>query len=321
MSSEIIDEVLFHVGYHKTATTLLQKTLFSEEIGYFISDRSKRNCIIDAFVSPSCLAGANVAKLKDLFSETKICDARQMKVVSHERLAGYPATGGVDQEIIARRIKENFPNARILMVIREQNDIILSMYYQYIVDGGALSLRDYLSGTDRMLHRYPQFSFEYYDYIEAFKMYQNLFGASNVLCLPYEMLISEPERFLNSILEFCDFTSAATGFGDRIASNRINSRKSILELCMRRLANKIFRTQLSNYGFKAITRRQLNAGFKRLSPYFPVVKAIENRQDLKARSVIRRTIMNRYRRSNSDLSQMLGMDLGYYGYDTESSAN
>ena len=135
------------------------------------------------------------------------------------------------------------------------------------------------------------------------------------------MLISEPERFLNSILEFCDFTSAATGFGDRIASNRINSRKSILELCMRRLANKIFRTQLSNYGFKAITRRQLNAGFKRLSPYFPVVKAIENRQDLKARSVIRRTIMNRYRRSNSDLSQMLGMDLGYYGYDTESSAN
>lgn len=316
MRNITMGKFLFHIGYHKTATSLLQKILFAGDAGYFVSEPAKRQRIIETFVSPPPLEGANVTELQDLLSSLQHYDDGLVRVFSHERLAGYPSSGGIDQEIVALRIKNHFPSARILMVIREQKDMILSMYYQYVFDGGSLKLKDYLSGVERILHRSPQFSFEYYDYIKAFQMYQRHFGAENVLCLPYEMLSTQPKLFLNAIFAFCDLGAPPACVVDKISSTRVNSRKSALELYMRRFANKLFRTQLSDYGLKTISNGQLTAGFKKFSPYFPVVTAIENRQDKKSRGLIKLATMNRYQRSNSELSRLIKVNLGDYGYET-----
>ena len=65
-------------------------------------------------------------------------------VLSYERLSGNPHSGGYDSKEIANRLVQVFPDAKILIVIREQKDIILSTYKQYIIEGGACTVKRYL---------------------------------------------------------------------------------------------------------------------------------------------------------------------------------
>ena len=308
-------KVIFHVGYHKTASSLLQKNFFSNEHHGFISGATNRNEIVEAFVAPAPLQGVSQQKLNNLQQKVRNISGDKTIVFSHERLAGYPASGGFDQEIIARRMKECFPEAQIIMVIREQKDMIKSMYLQYISDGGSLSLHKYLSGVDRKLYRKPQFIFEYYDYLAALRMYQKYFGFDNVLCLPYEMLKYSPGTFLNAITKFCDIDEVSDAAVDDVVSSRVNPNRSYVELSIRRFANKLFRTQLSDYGFQILSNAQLTVGFKRISKYFPKWIFLTQYQDGKMKAIISEKVGDRYARSNIELSELIGFDLDSYGYD------
>ena len=75
----------------------------------------------------------------------KIEVGSRVPVISYERLSGNPHAGRFDARTIADRIKAAFPKARIFCVIREQNDMILSTYFQYLKIGGTDSVRDYLT--------------------------------------------------------------------------------------------------------------------------------------------------------------------------------
>ena len=317
MSNRLNNKFLFHVGYHKTGSALLQKILFSGTFGYFASDHEKRQQIIEAFVSPPPLDGADVAELQRLLQNYSDYDDSLVRVISHERLAGYPASGGIDQGIIALRIKEHFPDARILMVVREQDDIILSMYYQYIRDGGSLSLKNYLLGIDRQLHRSPQFSFEYYEYDKALDMYRAHFGHDHVLCLPYEMLACRPDLFIKLLFNFCQLGEPPAHVIKTISSTRVNSRRSILELYFFRFANKVFRTQLSDYGCQGMSLGQLRGVFDKFSHRIPQSTVIKERQEIKDKETIRSMSMNRYQKSNSALGKLINVELADYGYNTQ----
>ena len=55
-------------------------------------------------------------------------DEAKVPVISHERLSGYPHSGGHDSKEIAHRLAAVFPNAKVVIVIREQKSMILSNY-------------------------------------------------------------------------------------------------------------------------------------------------------------------------------------------------
>ena len=61
-------------------------------------------------------------------------------MVSFPRLSGHPYSGGYDSRMIADRVAEVFPEARILIVIREQRSMIVSTYKQYVNAGGEARL-------------------------------------------------------------------------------------------------------------------------------------------------------------------------------------
>ena len=63
-------------------------------------------------------------------------------IYSNERLSGGPHTGGSDSAEIARRIKICAPSSKIIIIIREQEDMILSSYSQYIRAVGSASLKE-----------------------------------------------------------------------------------------------------------------------------------------------------------------------------------
>lgn len=313
-------EILVHVGYHKTASSLLQNEIFGEQAYGFLSTPNVRTRIVEAFVSPPPLFGANPAAVSDILQSLDNNAPGFTRVVSHERLSGYPASGGIDQEIIARRIKESLPGSRIMMVIREQKDMILSMYYQYIIDGGSLSLTDYLTGVDRHLARSPQFLFEYYDYVRAFRMYQQHFGVENVLCLPYEMLKSDPERFLLCVAKFCSLNVFPDSASERISRKKVNSRRTHLELGLRRLGNKIFRTQLSDYGCRLVSYPELSAAFERISKFFPAFLDGDRVLSARATHVVSAHVMDRFSKGNAELARMIKIPLERFGYEVRAAS-
>lgn len=203
-------DVLIHIGYHKTASTWLQNELFIDESSVFrpISKKAKGVAsLANLFFKSS--DGHILSSFDDNTEEIErerqtIFQKKSFKnkiaVLSHERLSGNPHSGGFDSKIIANRLKNVFPDAKILIVIREQKSFILSNYMQYLSIGGYKSISEYLQ-TDYD-GKIPFFSAEHIRYYPLIQYYQQLFGTEKVLVLPYEMFKLTPEAFVEKLSQF-----------------------------------------------------------------------------------------------------------------------
>lgn len=183
------ERVLLHIGYHKTATTWFQSELFSrQDLGF--ASLSDRNLVHKALCIPHPLADGPNESIRRLVSEAQRATVRDLHfVISHERLSGYPASGGFDSRLIADRLKLHFPNARIFCLFREQAAMILSAWRQQVVDGGGLSLRRFLNPPEPNIRRMPMFDPAMYRYSRLLDHYRALFGADHVLFHPYELFV------------------------------------------------------------------------------------------------------------------------------------
>ena len=98
---------------------------------------------------------------------------------------------------IAKRIKNKFPYAKILIVIREQTSWLLSNYFQYLSAGGTHNLKKYLN--TKYDGKRPGFAPNHIEYHRLIKDYQSKFGSKNVLVLPYEIFDSDKVIFFISL--------------------------------------------------------------------------------------------------------------------------
>jgi hypothetical protein len=191
--------LLFHIGYHKTGTSFLQKQVFEMNNSF---NRINQYKINRALIYPGPFHFD--IELAKSFIDNGIRD-NVINVFSNERLSGAPHEGGRDAKGIADRIKLVAPNAKILVVVREQISAISSSYNQYIRAVGSLSLSEYLnSSTKRDLVKFRKEHFEYHHLISH---YIGLFGRENVLCIPFEVLVTDPNLFIDVVLDFADVSS------------------------------------------------------------------------------------------------------------------
>ncbi|WP_353777694.1 sulfotransferase domain-containing protein [Winogradskyella sp. 3972H.M.0a.05] len=206
------ENVLIHIGLHKTGTTWLQNEVFASDSDIFepLSPPGKfrkhstlaKDFVFDNDLNLLNSFDDNEAQIKRELKAILDSKANNNKiwVMSHERLSGYPSSSAFDASIIARRIHKIFPNGKILIMIREQQSWLLSNYFQYLKEGGTLSLKKYLHTSYD--GRIPGFSLNYLKYHHIIEGYQNRFGKDNVLVLPYELLIRDKDLFTKSLGEF-----------------------------------------------------------------------------------------------------------------------
>ncbi|MGI9355126.1 MAG: hypothetical protein ACR2PF_08210 [Rhizobiaceae bacterium] len=176
--------LLVHIGYHKTATTWLQLSLFCPEHGF--AQVMTHDEIFAHVVTPHELdfdADAARALLKNRRGQGA---AGQADVVSLEALVGQPFHGGRESEIYARRLKEITADARILITIREQCRMIASVYMQYLRRGGTLSPQAFFEGEAE--GGFFGFDTAHFEYDRLVRLYQSIFGPENVLVLPQERI-------------------------------------------------------------------------------------------------------------------------------------
>ncbi|MEM8537605.1 MAG: hypothetical protein AAGF56_07065 [Pseudomonadota bacterium] len=198
--------ILIHIGYHKTATTWMQKHLFLPHHGY--QQIMTHQEVFDLIVRPHGLrfeADPARALIKDRLSEVA---PDHVPVISSEILSGHPFQGGHESDVFAERLAQIAPGSRILITIRDQMRIIPSVYMQYLQRGGTMCYRQFLAGTSQP--GYFGFTPEHFEYDVLLRHYQGLFGTESTYVSTQEALKQDMQAASTALAAFAEATRFTT---------------------------------------------------------------------------------------------------------------
>ena len=306
---------LIHIGFHKTGSSLLQRQVFaSREVGFF-QPCNKAELIHRAFILRDPGQPCEPRALAELHQAHATAQSQdQVMVLSHERLSGYPASGGYDQFDIAHRLAEGFPDANVLIVIREQRSAMLSMYLQTISDGSALTLKEFLDPPEAHIRRQPLFRKSFYAYHTLIARYQALFGEDKVKVLPYEWLRTQPGHFAAELVEFSGAEPRPDIDVNQLVDSPLNPSLPVAFQMMRRQSNKLLRSQLSNSGPIMIPATSVQAAVKKIRPALLPLSVFDAPLKRRLRKLIAQHTNGVYADSNSEVEALTGLDLRSLGY-------
>ncbi len=300
---------LLHIGYQKTGTTWLQEYFFTVDGPVF--RRADRRTVNELFVRPNPLdfdAAATRRALEPFMAETRAAGA--LPVLSQERLSGAITLGGYDCKEIAERLAAVYPGARVLIVIRKQDGMILSNYKQYARTGGVMPLKRFLRPSKRVRSQ-AQFDLAFFEYDRLIRAYRELFGPERVLVLTYESLREDPAGFIAAVAGFCGVpVPPMTGLGETR-----NTSYSGPILAVKRWFNHVFVNVPDNPGclIPVGENRLVKKAFARINRLVPGFLA--RWADRRMLEAIRAAAGDRYRASNALTAKLTGLDLASWGYD------
>jgi hypothetical protein len=298
--------LLIHIGYHKTGTSWLQQYVWRSTVLGFgrISGEGRAK---EAIVAPHDLEFDPDA-CRSVFAG-RIATAEQrglVPVLSAERLCGDMLYGAYDSATIARRLAAVWPEAKVLAVVREQREMILSSYREYVAGGGLLRLEDYLRRPPaRFPHPWP-FNPVHFEYVRLVGLYRQLLP--EVLVLPYELFRDDARAFVGGIVEFAG-APAASGAIDALPTDVV-ANPAAAGVGLRRPANLLLRGRLNPwapFGAKSGAGKLLADAVDRAAALPP-----DDRE--RQLAIVSECIGPRYRESNRRLAELVGLDLGAFGY-------
>lgn len=304
--------VVLHVGLHKTGTTWLQRRIFAAKHGRELQYCGDIDLIYRQFLIPgpgdfsAATARAAFAPLLE-----QAAGNGQPVVISGENLAGRPFHARHLREITAGRLAETFPEARILLTIREQNAIISSMYGQYLRFGYSSSLQAFLQEPPPGAAYQPVLDRSFYDYARLIETYERFFPRDRILVAPFEWMLAEPDALLARLSAATE--TVLTPVGTETARRVENSAWSDLAYEALRHLNR-FDSQDSRWQRKPLLLRP-NAIAARIDRLTPDRLRRSMRKARKA--LIDEMIGDRYAASNRVASERIGIDLAAYGYRAE----
>ncbi|MBX9695991.1 MAG: sulfotransferase [Cyanobacteria bacterium] len=310
------DSILFHIGYHKTGTTWLQAHLFTNsDLGLRLMDR---DFVRTRMMVPGPFEfDANGTREQFNSMVSKIEATQLTPVISNEGLSGSPHAGGYNSKELADRIYAVCPQARILIVVREQQSAILSNYAQYVSIGGRASLQDYVQPKKRWQTRIPLFRLEHFKYHLLVSYYKKLFGANNVTVLPYELFVAEPEQFVERVLNSCRVPVKAEELSQLPFERKENKKRSASGLETKRLLNvfyplETFHNLQTNTPQEAWRRSFVDTTADLVGKLCP--PSLDDALNQKNRQWLKEFLADTYAESNAIISADCGLELSRWGY-------
>lgn len=292
---------LIHIGMPKCGSTWLQRHFFNHKHGYhrcygpleshfgFIGSRPFN------WIPPPTIhleqAGTRVP------------------VITSEALSGNPMSGGDNAGAILHRLHATLPQAKVLIVIREQRAMLRSLYQLLINWGSPYSIYD-LMGND-FTGQVARFHREYLCYDRLINGYINAFGEDQVLVLPMELFQSRPLEFLGAVNEFCAVDQQRYPILAE-TEKRENPSRTLASLGCKRFYNRfIARTEFNVNGFHSPQKIQGVANFNLRLP-----AAVDRWQESHFADKVEKLTGNYYAQSNRKTQKLTGLDLGTFGYKT-----
>jgi len=303
-------DLLIHIGLPKAGSSWLEDNIFSKSAGFFIPFEINERSVAPLFVrdcngrilSPFDDNKKEIdSKLNELL---KISEGKY--VISDESLSGVVGGGGFNSKDIAWRLNRVFSEAKILIVVRKQTDMIVSTYSQYIYAGGRKSLKKYLREN---YYREPSFNLHFFRYLELIDEYQRLFGLKNVLILPYELLCLEPSIFFNRLSDFVDLDVNSLHHSCYVNKTKGYLFKSVFKLLFGGFVNHY---NVNEKGFATIFSKNLIRVRKVL--YNVSIPFFDSRIKRRQLRIVEKELGCKFEESNKKLSELIGIDLSQYGY-------
>lgn len=192
---------VIHAGYTTTGASWLRRCLFNIRPSPFQLALGRQD-VFRTIIQPTEL-NFDPKTVSALWEETiSKLDPLSVPVVSHERLCGSAHSGGYDSAILARRLKKMIPEAKIIIVIKRQEDMLLACYDRYVRHSyGSMPLYQYVKPIIRGRGAIPEFSLEFFHYHKLLFYYEKLFKKNNLLVLPFELILENPRAFIIKILQ------------------------------------------------------------------------------------------------------------------------
>lgn len=308
-----MSEQIIHIGYPKTASSWLQRFVFNNnKIGL---ETISRGVIQAELLLPNDLQFDEDKAFSRVHSEIeKIKKEGKTPVLSHEHFSGHAQSGGYYNYNLAKRLKNLFREAKVIIVIRNQLDMIYSSYLHYIKTGGRCNIKRFLNPPKDGI--VPLFRYEYFEYHKLIKIYRDFYGKENVLVLPYELFLNKPRHYVEEIATFVKFSLPSNL---QMPFKKIEN-KSIrgIGILLKRYANRlIFNKSSVNPDVPVVAsptvewliRGMINK-FSDLIPK-PINRKIKNNLVNK----IRKNINGRYSESNEKTAKMIQRNLRQYNYE------
>jgi hypothetical protein len=295
-------KTLFHIGYHKTGTSWLQQV-------YFPAHPSLR-LVCDPYQpweDPflQSVIGLHDRKF-DCHQSVNHLDRQvsakgpwrqdDVPVISAERLSGHPYSGGYDSFWIAERIRACSKDALILCVVRNQVDMITSVYKQLVLEGYPACLKRWLESRH---WKGAGFDYSLYEYDLLAKKYLSLFESERVCILPYELMCLDRPTFLKRICDFVGIPEIVAPSPDRIVHPSLPNRN----LFLFRLLNHFRRSELNPFPLVTVSDRLVLAA--RSALHRSMRRCFSQDADLLG-SHKRAEIETHYRDSNVRLQELVG---------------
>lgn len=303
---------VFHIGYVKTATTFLQRNVFARaDLGMALAGgpRSRGHIVADLVLADDY--AFDPAALATRFAELEAPQRAQglLPIWSEEVLLGDPLAGRYDGPANLRRLHAAFPQARILITIREQRAMALSMLREYAKQGGTAPPADFIGTGSEDPAFSPLLRPDFLRFERAVGFCRDAFGPDRVLVLPQEMLRADPQGYFDRLGRFLDLPlvppAPGTVGGDNVG---------------RGLAAAAFNRGLNRLIRRSPLRRDAGLAWRakdRAVRWFD--RAVPQMLDAQIEARLRAMIATRYRGAfaagNRVLAGMTGLDLEGYGYD------
>ena len=223
--------ILLHVGVGKSGTTALQENIFSKM--HHVDCLGRPNHLISSYQRFS--EGIQTAENQQLHEEARdflqlIKESKNNRIIiSDETLLGK----FLPMSVVSDRLNQFFPDAHVLITIRNQSTAIKSFY----ADSGR-----FLKGTPISRRGGIQVSFEEYfdfnidrkngffrslDYYDLANCFIKSFGKNNVSVMLFEHMVNRPDYFFEKVGRLLD-TSASELLelwkGDQVRNKRESAR-------------------------------------------------------------------------------------------------
>lgn len=229
---------IVHVGFPKTATTFLQWEIFPKLEGINYVDYRDCGKIFPPLIYLDDL-DYNSTEVAQTLKTYKKGDSN---LFSFESLAGAPFIfKGLGRSKIPQRLK-NLGFDKAVITIRDQVDILDSLYRQYVIQGGVMRCKDFLNRDNKWSLYVRVFNPDYLKYDSLISKYQEVFGVENVLVLTNESLKSNQDNYLGELQKFIGYNLSKSS-----NHRKANQSLSNLSIAALRIVNHfIFTSQKPN---------------------------------------------------------------------------
>ena len=267
------NNLYIHIGLRKTATTWLQNLIFNRNRNINYLGKTEKNYpdwLIKWHYLDDYAFRKEVITIKK--SVESLLTSNKVNLISSE---AFTNTAVLYNQ--ALRIHELFPNAKIIMVLRDPIECLKSHYKDDVKHGICfLNLKEYLDWgrTPFVLIKRPPIYLPDFFYDESIEHYKELFGSYNVCVLKYEDLVQNATRFFAQLSEFLGVAFSNIPFNtklnvsideSKIKKFKINAAKKYLKKYFPNLNKKISRSYIERDMSTEIIDKKLE---EKLKKYF-----------------------------------------------------